>query len=54
MVAAAAAVGANAHVVVLLGGDAGLRRRGDPCASVTDVNLKKRQLRLERNDWRGE
>ena len=54
MVRAASNVGANAHLVVLLGGDAGLRGGEIRALEWSDINLKKRQLRVERNDWRGE
>jgi hypothetical protein len=56
MVAAAALIGANAHLAVLLGGDAG--RRGGEMRALewSDVNFKKSPplLRVERNDWRGQ
>jgi integrase len=54
LVAAAAKVSANAHLMVLLGGDAGLRGGEMRALEWSDVNSKKRQLRVERNDWRGE
>jgi integrase len=56
MVTAAAAIGPNAHLAVLLGGDAGLRGGEMRALEWTDVNLKKTspQLRVERNDWRGQ
>jgi integrase len=54
MVEAAAKITANAHLTVLLGGDAGLRGGEMRALEWTDVNLKKRQLRVERNDWRGQ
>ena len=54
LVVAAAAIGGNAQVIVLLGGDAGLRGGEMRALEWTDVNLQKRQLRVERNDWRGE
>jgi integrase len=54
MVEAAAQTGPNAHLVVLLGGDAGLRGGEMRALEWTDVNFRKRQLRVERNDWRGE
>ena len=47
-------IGADAHLVVLLGGDAGLRGGEMRALEWTDVNLQKRQLRVERNEWRGE
>jgi integrase len=48
MVTAAAAIGANAHLVVPLGGDAGLRGGEIRALEWTDLNLNKRQLRVER------
>jgi integrase len=54
MVEAAAQTNPNAHLIVLLGGDAGLRGGEMRAIEWTDVNFKKRQLRVERNDWRGE
>lgn len=54
MVTAAGKVGANARLVVLLGGDAGLRGGEIRALEWSDVNLKKRQLRVERNDWHGQ
>jgi integrase len=53
MVAAAARVGANAHLTVLLGGDAGLRGGEIRALEWSDVNFRKRLLRVERNDWKG-
>jgi integrase len=42
-----------AHLIVLLGGDAGLR-----CGEImglrwTDVDTRKRQIRVEQSDWKG-
>ena len=54
MVEAAAKSSPNAHLIVLLGGDAGLRGGEMRALEWRDVNLKERQLRIERNDWRGE
>jgi integrase len=53
MIHAAQRVSANAHLAVLLGGDAGLRAGEMRALEWTDVNLKKRQIRVERNEWRG-
>jgi integrase len=56
MVTAAAHIGANAHLAVLLGGDAGLRGGEMRALEWSDVNFKKSPplLRVERNDWRGQ
>jgi integrase len=54
MIAAAVKTSANAHLIVLLGGDAGLRGGEMRALEWGDVNLKKRQLCVERNDWRGQ
>jgi integrase len=54
MVAAAALCGPNAHLIVLLGGEAGLRGGEMRALEWTDVDLAKRQLRVERNDWHGQ
>jgi integrase len=54
MLTAGARTSANAPLVVLLRGDAGLRGGELRALEWTDVNLQKCQLRVERNDWRGE
>jgi len=43
----------QANLVVLLGGEAGLRRGEMIALEWTDVNLAKRQLCVVRSDWRG-
>lgn len=48
VVTAAARVRPNAHLTVLLGGDAGLRGGEFRALEWSDVNLRKRQLRVER------
>lgn len=53
MIQAAQRVSPNAHLSVLLGGDAGLRAGEMRALEWTDVNLKKGQIRVERNEWRG-
>ena len=53
LVTAAKRIDVNAHLVVLLGGDAGLRAGEMRALQWTDVSLDKRQLRVERNDWQG-
>jgi integrase len=50
---AARLVGPTAYLVVLLGGDAGLRAGEMRPLRWTDVNLEKGQLRIERNEWQG-
>lgn len=54
LVTAAARVSANAHLIMLLGGDAALRGGEMRALEWSDVNLKRRQLRVERNDWKGQ
>jgi integrase len=54
MVEAARQVGANAHLIVLLGGEAGLRGGEMRALEWRDINLKEGRLRVERNDWRGQ
>ena len=53
MVAAGQRLDGRAHLIVLLGGDAGLR-----CGEITalewgDVDLEKRQLCVQRSQWKG-
>ena len=54
MVAAAEAVGPQAHLIVLLGGDAGLRAGEMRALEWSDINFGKGQICVERNDWRGQ
>lgn len=54
LVAAARKLGHLHHVVVLLGGDAGLRCGEIIALEWTDVDFSKRQLRIQRSDWRGQ
>ncbi|MFN7982531.1 MAG: tyrosine-type recombinase/integrase [Vicinamibacterales bacterium] len=54
LVEAGASVDPRAHLVVLLGGDAGLRAGEMRALEWSDVDLVKRQLRVERSEWRGE
>jgi integrase len=54
LVAAASAIDATAHLIVLLDGEAGL-----PCGEMIarewkDVDLSKRQLCIQRSDWNGQ
>ena len=51
--AAARATDASAHLVVLLGGEAGLRCGEMMALEWSDVDLGKRQLCVQRSDWRG-
>jgi integrase len=53
LVAEAKAIDTMTHVIVLLGGDAGLRAGEMRALLWTDVNVDKGQVRVERNDWRG-
>jgi integrase len=53
LVAAARAIDVQAHLAVLLGGEAGLRAGEMRPLRWTDVNLDKRQLLIERSEWRG-
>src|SRR5204863_76558 len=43
----------RAHLIVLLGGEAGLRCGEIMALEWTDVNLDKRQLCVARSDWKG-
>ena len=53
LVTAARAIDSTVYVIVLLGGEAGLRA-GEMRALVwTDVDLVKGQLRIERSEWQG-
>ena len=53
LVAAAKAIGSTAYVVVLLGGDAGLRAGEMRAMPKTDADVEKGQLRIEWNEWQG-
>jgi len=53
LVAAAQATAPLAHLVVLLGGEAGLRCGEMMALQWCDVDLTKRQLCVERSDWKG-
>lgn len=53
LVTTAAALDARAHLIFLLGGDAGLRSGEIRALAWTDINFGKRQLCVERNEWRG-
>jgi integrase len=53
LVEAARQRSAEAHLVVLLGGEAGLRRGEITALEWPDVDLKKRQLCVQRSVWKG-
>jgi integrase len=53
LVAAAKATDPNAHVTVLLGGEAGLRCGEIIALEWSDIDLGKRQLCVQRSEWRG-
>ena len=53
LVTAAQAVDANTHLIVLLGGEAGLRCGEMMPLEWKDVDLKRGQLRIRRSEWKG-
>ncbi|MBI2187404.1 MAG: site-specific integrase [Acidobacteria bacterium] len=53
LVAAAKAQDVNAYIIVLLGGEAGLRCGEIIAFEWSDVDLSKRQLCVQRSEWRG-
>lgn len=53
LVEAGKAVGAEAHLILLLGGDAGLRCGEMMALEWTDVDFSRRQLRVQRSEWKG-
>jgi integrase len=53
LVAAAEAIGGLTHLVVLLGGEAGLRCGEIMALEWSDVDLAKRQLCIQRSTWKG-
>ncbi len=53
LIDAAKVVGAQAHLIVLLGGDAGLRCGEMMALEWTDIDLPKRQIRVQRSEWKG-
>jgi integrase len=53
LVEAAEKIDARTLVAILLGGDAGLRRGEIVALRQTDVDLRRRQFRIELSDWRG-
>jgi integrase len=53
LVEAAGKIDTRTLVAVLLGGDAGLRRGEIVALRRSDVDLRRRQLKVEVNDWKG-
>jgi integrase len=53
LVVAAKSTDARAYLIVLLGGEAGLRCGEMMALEWTDVDLAKRQLCVQRSDWKG-
>ena len=53
LVEAAGKINTRTLVAILLGGDAGLRRGEIVALRQADVDLRRRQLRVELNDWKG-
>lgn len=53
LVDAAETVDARAHLIVLLGGDAGLRCGEIMALEWTDIDFSKRRMRIERSEWKG-
>jgi integrase len=54
LVTSAANIDARAHLIVLLGGAAGLRSGEIRALAWTDLNFAKRQICVERSEWRGQ
>jgi integrase len=54
LIAAAAQIDTATLVVVLLGGDGGLRAGEMRALEWTDLDFVKRQIRVERSHWRGQ
>jgi integrase len=53
LIQAAKALDRTTHLIVLLGGDAGLRCGEIMALEWRDVDLQKRQLCVQRSDWKG-
>ena len=53
LVESAKALDSTAHVIVLLGGEAGLRCGEIIALEWSDVDLRKRQFCVQRSEWRG-
>jgi len=54
LVGAAERLDRRTYLIVLLGGEAGLRCGEMMALEWSDVDLEKRQLRIERSDWKGQ
>jgi integrase len=54
LLSAASALDATAHLIVLLGGEAGLRCGEMIALEWRDVDLGKRQICVQRSDWNGQ
>ena len=54
LVAAAQAVDVNTHLIVLLGGEAGLRCGEMMALEWSDVDVRTPQLQICRSEWRGQ
>ena len=54
LIEAARVSGWRTHLIVLLGGEAGLRCGEMVALEWSDVDLAKRQLRVRQSDWRGQ
>lgn len=54
LLTAARTYDARAHLIVLLGGEAGLRAGEMRALEWTDINFAKQQLCIQRGDWRGQ
>ena len=53
LVEAAVAIDANSHLIVLLGGEAGLRCGEMMALSWSDIDLRQGQLRVRHSEWKG-
>ena len=53
LVKAASEIDGNAHLIALLGGEAGLRCGEMMALETSDVDFKRGQLVVERSDWKG-
>jgi integrase len=53
LVDAAGRINTGTQVAILLGGDAGLRRGEIVALRQRDVDLRRRQIKVELNDWKG-
>jgi len=54
LVQAARDIGPQTYTIILLGGDAGLRAGEIVALEWSDVDFARRQLTIQRSDWRGE